>query len=43
MEVLLCFRDYAEFLFDALLDVGKGVGLIPVGLKTLTLKIGASA
>jgi len=42
MEVLLCYRDTAEFLFEALPDVGDGVVLVPAGLDTLTLKPGDS-
>ncbi len=37
LDIILVGRDYAEFLFDALLDVGRGVGLVPAGLSTLAV------
>ena len=38
-EVLLVERDYAQSLFEALLDVGQGVGLRPAGLATLPVSL----
>jgi aminomethyltransferase len=35
LDVILVSRDFTEFLFDALLDVGQSVGLTPAGLATL--------
>ena len=42
-DLLLTTRDYVEFLFDALMDVGRGVGLRPGGLAALAVDLGASA
>ena len=36
-DVILVSRDYTEFLFDALLDVGQPVGLLPAGLFALAV------
>ena len=33
-DLLLCNRDLAISLYEALLDVGEGVGLVPAGLQT---------
>jgi len=35
LDVILVSRDFTEFLFDALLDVGQPIGLTPAGLSTL--------
>ena len=35
LDIILVSRDYTEFLFEALLDVGQPVGLVPAGLSTL--------
>ncbi|MBF0277409.1 MAG: hypothetical protein HQM13_06460 [SAR324 cluster bacterium] len=35
LEILIHTRDFSESLFDALMDVGHGVGLIPSGVATL--------
>ena len=35
LDILLHSRDYSDSLFEALMDVGQGVGLIPSGLATL--------
>lgn len=37
-DMLLPSRDFAEFVFDALMDVGKGAGLQPAGLGTLEVR-----
>ncbi len=42
-DMLLTTRDYTEFLFDALMDVGRGVGLRPGGLAALAVDLGESA
>ena len=39
-DMLLTTRDYVEFLFDALMDVGRGVGLRPGGLAALDIDFG---
>ncbi len=41
-DALLSTRDYVEFLFDAFLDVGRGVGLRPGGLAALDIDFGES-
>ncbi len=33
LDILLLNRDFTESLFDALMDVGKGVGMLPSGLR----------
>ena len=35
LEVLLHERDYSQSLFEALMDVGEGVGLIPTGIEVI--------
>ncbi len=35
MDILVHSRDFSESLFDALMDVGHGVGLIPSGIAIL--------
>ena len=42
-DMLLATRDYIEFLFDALMDVGRGVGLRPGGLASLEVDFGGVA
>jgi len=37
-DLLMVSRDFAEFLYDALMDVGHGVGLKPSGLDVLPVK-----
>ena len=39
LEVIVHPRSLSESLFDALMDVGMGVGLIPSGLATLPLEL----
>ena len=38
-EILVHPRAYSEFLFDALVDVGMGVGMIPAGIGTLPVSL----
>ena len=35
LDILLLNRDFTESLFDALMDVGKGVGMLPSGLHLI--------
>ena len=42
-DLLLATRDYVEFLYDALMDVGRAVGLRPGGLAALPVDLGAGA
>ena len=34
-DILLCDRAYLESLFDAFVDVGTKVGMLPTGIKVL--------
>ncbi len=36
-DILICDRAYTEALFDAFMDVGKRVGLVPTGLSVLPI------
>ena len=35
LDILVHSRTFSESLFDALMDVGIGVGMIPTGLSAL--------
>lgn len=39
LDLFLPVRDYAQSLYEAFLDVGRGVGLIPAGLATLPVNL----
>jgi len=39
LDLFLPMRDFAQSLYEAFLDVGKGVGLIPAGITTLPVKL----
>lgn len=41
-DVLVHSRDYSDSLFEALMDVGYGVGLIPSGIATLPVSFSIS-
>ena len=36
-DLLICDRAYTEALFDAFMDVGKKVGMLPTGLSVLPI------
>jgi len=42
-DLLIHDRSLSEFLFDALLDVGRGVGLLPTGLSVFPISLGGSS
>lgn len=39
VDLLICDRAYLESLFDALIDVGKRVGMVPTGISVLPLSL----
>ena len=39
LDLFLPVRDYAQSLYEAFLDVGRGVGLIPAGIATLPVNL----
>lgn len=43
MEILLHSRNLSESLFEALMDVGIGVGLMPAGIEAVPVQFGDSA
>jgi hypothetical protein len=40
LEILLHSRNLSESLFEALLDVGIGVGLLPAGIEAVPVRFG---
>jgi len=43
IDILVHSRDFSESLFEALMDVGHGVGLIPSGVATLPVSFSSKA
>jgi heterotetrameric sarcosine oxidase gamma subunit len=39
LDMFLPVRDYGQSLYEAFLDVGRGVGLIPAGIATLPVNL----